>query len=259
MSVSRVSLQAAYVLHHRPYRDTSVLLEVFTRDHGRVGLVAKGVRTSKSRTQGLLHPFRPLLISWAGRGELVTLTSCEGAGPAGQIGGRLLMSGFYVNELLLRLLHRHDAHPALFEHYAATLLALEDSMQEQRALRIFEKHLLHELGYALMLNHQADTGEPLAPERIYSYQLEQGPRCYDEFRPQGIRVHGASLLSLASEELCDPESLRETKHLLRASLSLYLGDKPLQSRKLLSELRKTQIQPQSGSINPYLASPDNIQ
>jgi DNA repair protein RecO (recombination protein O) len=239
MSTSRVSLQAAYVLHHRPYRDTSVLLEVFTRDHGRVGLVAKGVRTSKSRTQGLLQPFRPLLISWVGRGELMTLTSCESAGPAGQIGGRLLMSGFYVNELLLRLLHRHDAHPALFDSYAAALLALEDPAQEQRALRIFEKNLLQELGYALVLNHQTDTGELLVSEKIYSYQLEQGPHRYNEHRP-GIPVHGGSLLSLASEQLHDPVSLRETKHLLRASLAIYLGDKPLQSRKLLSDLHKVQ-------------------
>lgn len=240
MSASRVSLQPAYVLHHRPYRDTSVLLEAFTRDHGRVGLVAKGVRTSKSRMQGLLHPFRPLLISWVGRGELVTLTSCESAGPAGRIEGRLLMSGFYVNELLLRLLQRHDAHPALFDSYATTLLALENSAQEQRALRIFEKHLLQEMGYALVLDHQADTGESLAPEKIYSYQLEKGPLSYDELRPQGIPIHGGSLLSLASEDLDDPLSLREAKHLMRASLSVYLGDKPLQSRKLLNDLQKTQ-------------------
>ncbi len=243
MNSSRVSLQPAYVLHHRPYRDTSVLVEAFARDHGRVSLVAKGVRTAKSRTQGLLHPFRPLLISWVGRSELVTLTSCESAGPAGNIGGRLLMSGFYVNELLMRLLQRYDAHPALFNVYAATLLALEDPAQEQRALRIFEKHLLQELGYALMLDHQADSGEPLAAERMYSYQLEKGPLRYDEHRPEGIPMYGSSLISLANEELHDPVSLRETKHLMRASLSVYLGDKPLQSRKLLSDMQKSQQPP----------------
>ncbi|MEO5702596.1 MAG: DNA repair protein RecO [Gammaproteobacteria bacterium] len=240
MSTSRVSLQAAYVLHYRPYRDTSVLLEVYTRDHGRVSLVAKGVRTAKSRMQGQLQPFRPLLISWVGRGELVTLTACESAGLAGRIEGRLLMSGFYVNELLLRLLHRHDAHPALFDIYAATLLALEDPAQEQRALRIFEKHLLQEIGYALVLDHQADNGEALTAEKIYSYQLQKGPLCYDELRPEAIPIHGGSLLSLASEELHDSVSLREAKHLMRASLSIYLGDKPLQSRKLLNDLHKTQ-------------------
>lgn len=252
MSGARVSLQAAYVLHHRPYRDTSVLIEVLTRDYGRVGLIAKGVRTAKSRMQGLLHPFRPLLISWAGRGELVTLTSCESAGPAGRIGGRIMMSGFYINELLLRLLHRHDAHPLLFEIYGATLRALEDPPQEQRALRIFEKHLLQEIGYALVLNCQADTGEPLAPERLYSYFPEKGPLDYDEFRPDGIAMHGGSLLSLANEDLNDPVSLRESKHLMRASLALYLGDKPLQSRKLLSELQKTQrAEGPDTSVNIY--------
>ncbi len=251
MSAARVSLQAAYVLHHRPYRDTSVLIEAYTRDYGRVGLVAKGVRTAKSRMQGLLHPFRPLLISWVGRGELLTLTSCEGAGPAGRIGGRVMMSGFYINELLMRLLHRHDAHPSLFDVYGTTLQALEDPPQEQRALRIFEKHLLREIGYALVLNCQVDTGEPLVPERLYSYLPEKGPLDYDEFRPAGITVHGGSLLSLASENLSDPLSLRESKHLMRASLSLYLGDKPLQSRKLLSELHKTRAEGTGTSVNIY--------
>lgn len=238
VSTTRVSLQPAYILHYRPYRDTSCLIEALTRDFGRIGLVAKGARTAKSRLSSMLQPFRPLLMSWAGRGELATLTSCESNGPACQLSGRMLISGFYINELLLRLLHRHDPHAVLFDSYATTLYALEDPTQEQRALRIFEKHLLQELGYALVLNHQADTGEPLQGDRRYSYRLEQGPVCYEEGDVHNISLYGHSLMSLGNEQLDDALSLREIKPLMRAALSLYLGDKPLHSRNLLRDFRK---------------------
>ncbi len=253
MSVAHVTLQAAYILHHRPYRDTSALLEVFTREHGRVGLVARGSRGAKSRTQGLLQPFRPLLLSWVGRGELMTLTGCESAGAAQRLSGQITMSGFYINELLLRLLHRHDAHPALFEMYAHTLTLLENPAHEQRVLRIFEKRLLQELGYALVLNCQVDTGEALKPDTKYSYQLEKGPVNYSALRPRDIAIHGHSLLALADEELHDPVSLRETRRLMRASLALYLGDKPLHSRKLANDFYRVntanRINTAAGLIN----------
>lgn len=256
MSTARVSLQAAYVLHHRPYRDTSVLIEAFTADFGRVGLVARGARSSRSRSLGLLQPFQPLLISWSGRGELVTLTGCESAGLLRKLRGPVVMSGFYINELLLRLLHRHDAHPALFHAYAATLQALEDAGQEQRALRLFEKRLLQEIGYALVLDHEAGSGEALVADKTYEYQLEQGPVSHDAVNAGELIVQGRSLLSLAHEELHDALSLREAKHLLRAALALYLGDKPLHSRKLLMDFHRATAAPAEHGPEPLNHTPN---
>lgn len=239
MNPFRVTLQPAYVLHHRPYRDTSALVEAFTLDYGRVALVARGAKTS--RLQGLLQPFRPLLISWSGKTDLVTLTACESAEPAWAILGRTLVSGFYVNELLMRLLHRHDSHPRLFELYADTLDKLQNPEQEQHTLRIFEKHLLQEIGYALVLDHDVDTGQSIEADKLYSYQLEKGPVAYNELHPQGIALHGESLLSLASEVFRDTVSLREAKYLMRSALGLYLGDKPLHSRKLLTDFQRASL------------------
>ncbi|HLA75156.1 MAG TPA: DNA repair protein RecO [Gammaproteobacteria bacterium] len=238
MNHSRVTLQPAYVLHQRPYRDTSSLIEVFTPSFGRVGIVAKGSRSAKSRMQGLLQPFQALLVSWSGRGELVTLTGCESGGPPRQLAGQVLVSGFYMSELLLRLLHRHDPHPVLFQAYSEALAALDQTNQQQRALRIFEKRLLQELGYALILDHQADTGEPLVADSVYNYELEKGPLPHDTLNEHELTLHGRSLMSLANEELNDTLSLRESKRLTRAALALYLGGKPLHSRKLLADLHK---------------------
>lgn len=238
MSVARVSLQPAFVLHHRPYRDTSALLEIFTPEFGRVGLVARGLRSAKSRLQGVVQPFRPLLVSWSGRGELATLTGCEANGALVRLDGARVLSGFYLNELLLRLLHRHDPHPALFECYAQTLHLLQQPDMEQRALRIFEKHLLREIGYALMLDHEAESGVPIEPGQAYNYHLERGPLRYRAGVSAGIRMQGSSLLALLHETLHDTASLRESKHLMRAALGLYLGSKPLQSRELYIDFQR---------------------
>lgn len=242
---ARVSLQPAYVLHQRPYRDSSLLLELFTPEYGRVGLVARGARGPKSRLHGVLQPFQPLLVSWAGRGELATLCGAEAHGPAQRLNGQSLISGFYLNELLLRLLARHDAHPALFTIYRETFPRLV--VEEQRALRIFEKHVLKEIGYALVLDHEAESGAPVEPDKMYTYRLEQGPVQYDEDNRQdaGLILSGASLLSLMHEELRDEQSLREVKPLMRAALALYLGGKPLQSRALLINMHKTMNPPKA--------------
>lgn len=259
---TRVSLQAAYVLHYRPYRDSSLLLEMFTPEYGRVGLVARGARAAKSRLHSVLQPFQPLLVSWAGRGELATLCGAEADGAAQRLNGRSLISGFYLNELLLRLLTRHDAHPALFDSYRETLHRIAGASQggfnvaggrmpeateEQRALRIFEKHVLKEIGYALVLDHEAEKGAPIEPDKMYTYHLEQGPVRYEGVEGQGagMVLRGASLLSLMHEELRDEQALREIKPLMRAALALYLGGKPLQSRALLINMQKTMSPPKA--------------
>lgn len=246
---ARVNLQPAYVLHHRPYRDSSLLLEMFTPEYGRVGLVARGARAAKSRLHGVLQPFQPLLVSWVGRGELATLCGAEAHGMTQRLNGRSLISGFYLNELLLRLLTRHDAHPALFDIYRETLHRISD--EEQRALRIFEKHVLKEIGYALVLDHEAEKGAPIEPDKMYTYRLERGPVLYPALCPAvegqgvGMVLRGASLLSLMHEELRDEQALREIKPLMRAALALYLGGKPLQSRALLINIQKTMSPPKA--------------
>jgi DNA repair protein RecO (recombination protein O) len=230
----RVTLQPGYVLQHYPYRNTSLICETYTRDFGRVGLVARGARAPRSRMQGLLQPFQPLLLSWSGRGELATLTTAELAASPRHLASEALFCGYYVNELLLRLLPRHAAHTALFPVYEATLEALQQaarsSVGRERALRLFEKRLLQEAGYGLLLDREAGGDRPVEPDRRYRYQLEKGP-LPEESSAAGIDVQGRTLLGLARDALVDTVSLSEAKQLMRAALALYLGDKPLKSRE----------------------------
>lgn len=236
----RIALQPAFILHRHAYRNTSLLLEVLSRDYGRVGLVARGVRAPRSRWRGLLQPFMPLLLSWSGRGDLMNLNSAEEAGTAIAVPGERLFSGLYVNELLLRLVPRHDPHPGLFRPYQQVLEALAVSgemdspvrLLEERALRIFEKRLLTELGYGLQLEREALADNPIAPDAVYYYVLEQGP-VTNQHAQNGIPISGRSLLAFHHEELDDPAVLREVKRLTRAALGVYLEGRPLRTRELL--------------------------
>lgn len=230
MSDRRVQLEPAFVLHRKPYRETSLLVEVFTRDHGRVGLVARGVRRGKSRLAGLLQPFQPLLLSWSGKGEVQTLTGAEQGGRPTVLQGRTVISGFYLNELLLRLLQRADPHPELFAHYGRAIQDLGEG--EDATLRLFEVALLEALGYGLNLEFDVHTGEPVDGEGLYHYRLEEGPvRC--ACPPAGaLLVHGRTLKALNRRSLDSPDVLGESKRLLRAALAIYLGNRPLASRAL---------------------------
>ncbi len=238
----RVSLEPAYVLHQRPYQDSGLLLEVFSPNYGRVGLVARGVRKAKGRWQSLLQPFVPLLLSWSGRGELGTLVDAEMSGAAQPLKGALLLSGFYINELLTRLLHRHDPHPELFEYYQSLLLQLsllgegDGQLPLQQRLRLFEKQLLEELGYALVLGHDVITGAVIEADTSYSYRLGAGPVAVTH---DLLVVRGRSLLALAAGNLLDADVLRDAKRLLRAALDQQLGGRPLHSRQLMMDLQRT--------------------
>jgi DNA repair protein RecO (recombination protein O) len=233
-STSRVSLEAAWILHHYPYRDSSLLLEVFTREHGRIGLVARGARSARGRWRSQLQILRPLLLSWSLRGELGTLTGAEPRGVLEVLPGRQILCACYLNELLLRLLRRHDPHPGLYAAYEAALVGMPVS--EEQALRIFEKRLLQELGYGLLLDQEADTGEALAPDGLYEYHLERGPVRCDGVRENGLLLQGASLLALYNDDLDDPQVCREVKPLMRAALGRYLGPRPLRTREVLRQL-----------------------
>ena len=233
----RVENEPGYVLHARPWRETSLILEAFTRAHGRVGLTARGVRRPRSRLRGLLVPFLPLLLSWTGRGELPTLTGADSEGPGRALRGRALFSGFYLNELMLKLLPRNDAHRALFDDYRDALAGLGTGGAAEPVLRIFEKRLLDALGYGLTLHRDADTGAPISPHRRYRYLPQHGP--VEEpgtAAAEGVTVSGRTLLALARGRLGDGEERerQEARNLMRAILAPHLGPHPLGSRQLFA-------------------------
>lgn len=232
----RVHQQPAFVLHRHNYGETSLLLEVFTTNHGRIGLIAKGARRASSRLHGVLKPFQRLLIGWSGKGELAVLTGAEMDGSGGALAGSALYCGFYMNEVLLRLLHRHDPHNSLFAAYQAALQQLRMDVSNEPVLRIFEKNLLRELGYGLVLDRDIQDRAPIDNRAMYDYILDRGPvrLTYPELnRPaEGVPIRGSSLLALAQDCLNDPVVLRDAKALMRAALARHLGDRPLHSRKL---------------------------
>lgn len=260
MAQTRQQLHPGFVLHQRSYRNSSVIVELFTELHGRISVVARGVRKPKSHLAALLQPFTPLLLSWVARGELGTLTAVENDGAPLLLNHRSVINGLYVNELLMRLLHRNDPYPELYAHYLTVLQQLCEkravsgpgTAEEQQILRNFERRLLQELGYGLVLDHEVENGSPLNEEALYLYDFERGPvLCsevpsvhgtevdYNRLAAGSVRIHGKTLLALAQGVLTDRRSLRESKRLMRAALALHLGVKPLQSRKLynMMELR----------------------
>lgn len=239
----KVEQQRAYVLHARPFSESSLLVDVFTREHGRLMLLAKGARRGKSRSRGVLLPFTPLLAGWAGRGQLPILTTVEQSGHAARMKGKPLASGFYLNELLLRLLHRHDAHEVLFERYhdaISQLGQLTQAHSPHRVLRVFEKHLLHHIGFGAVFDHDAETGEAITAQRQYHYVPEKGPVCAE---PPGryehaLRVSGRTLHALRDERFQSDEELREAQHLTRTLIDHQLDGRPLRSRRVIREMSR---------------------
>jgi DNA repair protein RecO (recombination protein O) len=237
----RVRLQPAYVLHHRPYRDTSRILELFTRDHGRISVFARGARGGAGKTASLmsmLQPFNRLLVSWSGRGEAGTLNGAEFDGSYAPLPPDRLVSGCYLNELLLTLFARHDSHADVFGLYAGTIESLKTMADALPILRVFEKRLLESIGYGLALTHEAVSGAPIDADCAYYYRLEQGPVAAQGVAEGTMVFSGASLLALAREELSDPVNCHEARRLLRAALDLCLDGRELKSRQVMQALRK---------------------
>lgn len=228
----RVVLQPAYLLHHYAYRDSSRLLELITPKHGRIGLVARGARSARSAWRGVLQPFRPLTVSWTSRGELGTLTGAELAAPTVELPYDRVYSAWYMNELLLRLTRRQDAHETLFDDYARALHGLAAGADgEAHALRVFEKRLLETLGYGLELGRTLDGTAIVAAGR-YEYRLEQGVIAAGDNADESLVFSGESLLSLAAERLDDRRQLADARRLLQAALGIYLGPRPLKVREV---------------------------
>jgi DNA repair protein RecO (recombination protein O) len=226
--MARAQLEPAWVLSVRPYRETSALVELFARNAGRIGLVARGVRSGRARQRGLLQPFQPLLVSYSDRGELGTLGAVEPDGAPVALRGEAVFSGWYLNELMLRLLPRRDPHARLFEHYAEAIARL-DGEGAAAALRLFEKRLLTELGYGLELP------EPVEPGAWYRWDADHGLRLAE---PGPSSYPGTSLRALAREALDTPESLRDARRLMRAALRPHLGDRELRTPEMLRALKK---------------------
>ncbi len=235
----RVHLEPAFLLHHYPWRDSSRILELLTRTYGRVSVFSRASRqTGSNAAGGALQPFTETLVSWSGRGEAGHLTSAERVRPPASLAGDRLMSGFYANELLLKLLQKNDPHPVLFDAYASLVERLYAAEHDPaRALRLFEKRLLDELGWGLNLEHEATSGEPLQPACSYRYGIEGGAEPVDGVAEGTLIFCGASLLSLAREQLDDARSLADARRLLRAALDRLLDGRPLRTREVLLEMR----------------------
>jgi len=225
----RNELQPAFVLHRRPYSNTSLLLEVFLLHEGRLPLLAKGVTSGRALGAALLQPFVPLLVNRSGRGEVRTLGRFEAAGPPLPLRGQQLYCGFYLNELLVRLVQREEPHPALFAAYQETLRRLVEEEDPEPALRRFEIGFLAELGYALLLEHEAETQAAIDPGLRYDYLIERGPAA-----SAAGELGGATLLKLAGGEPLVGDERREARRLLRRVLDHYLGGRPLKSRELFA-------------------------
>lgn len=235
----RVQQQPAFLLHHRPFRDSSQILEFLSRDFGKVALVARGSRGPKSKLAGVLRSFLPLRISWVMRSDLGTLTGAEAAGAPIGLQGDALFSAWYVNELLLNFLHRHDPQPEIHALYEETLRALGQQDGVVRALRSFELELLGLLGYAVNLEHAAEA-EGLDPAGSYDYQMERGP--VPVARAEGPLVFtGALLEGIRRQDFDDPAVLQAASRLLRAVIAHHLGGRELKSRKVLMEVHRGRI------------------
>jgi DNA repair protein RecO (recombination protein O) len=236
--MQKVQLQPAYVLHSRPFRESSQLLELLTRDFGRVGAVARGARGARSRWRGVLQPFRPLLVSYSRRSELATLTSADQVAAPPALVGEALYCGLYINELTLRLLLRDDAHAEVFEQYRETLGTLVGGEALQTALRLYEKQLLDATGFGLILSREAGSDVPLDPHACYDYQPDRGPvRVAESARERDGLVAGRVLQALDAGQI-DPADWPALRRLMRSVLKRQLGDRPLASEALFRALRK---------------------
>ena len=231
----RVSSQPAFVLHSYPYKETSLIVDVFSRDYGRVALVAKGAKRPHSKLRAVLQTFQPLTVSWSGKAEVRTLTGAEWIGGLLPLEKSALLCGFYLNELLVKLLARDDAHPALFDHYIATLNQLAHDEPAPIVLRKFERALLKETGVGGNFSVCASSGRAVEPEAIYVVDPERGPRPAHP-ADNTPRVSGKTLLDMEREDYSDSTTQMQSKFLMRFLLAHHLGGAPLNTRQILIDL-----------------------
>ncbi len=266
---ARPDVQPAFVLHSYPFRETSLVIEVFTQDFGRVALVARGARRPRSALRGVLLAFQPLLLSWAGKSELRTLHKAEWRGGLPQLKGTALLCGFYLNELMLKLLPRDDPHEQLYQTYHRTLHALCNGSAHAVTLRRFEQRMLKELGYALPLERDVASGEAIQADATYQFVIGRGPvrsnrgtstrgtgdhgTCSTErilsastatYRGAGIvaenqlELAGQTLLDMARDDYSNPLTMQQSKALMRMLINHYLGSQVLNTRQLMKDMQQ---------------------
>lgn len=231
----RIQDQPAYILHHRAFRDTSQILDVITRDHGRLSLMSRGSRGAKSRLKSILQPFTPLIVGWSGKGEMPSLTAAETqTEKVINLKGKALPSAFYVNELLMKLLHKHDVYEEIYYLYESVIELLSQGHEIEPVLRLFEKQLLESLGFGLNLQINADTNQPVVASEEYVYYLEHGPVEISTVHDDAYitKLSGESLIALDTNNLSSEQSLKDAKRLMRSILHFYLDGKPIKSREL---------------------------
>ncbi len=233
MTETAVYLQPAFILQQRKYRETSLIIDMLTRDFGRISVLAKGVRKAKSKTAGMLQPFIPLLISYFGRADLKTLTDVEIIQPFNEIKGLALYCGFYINELVVHFLHKYDPHPEVFDCYSECLSGLADGSDREVALRLFELNLLEYSGYGLQLEHD-DNERPIESSKKYDFNVGLGP-----VEAVNGQFSGKTLLALDSRKLTEPQVLSEAKALMRMVIDVYLQGKQLKSRTVFNKVLAT--------------------
>jgi DNA repair protein RecO (recombination protein O) len=231
MTDSAVYLQPAFILQQHKFKETSLIIDVLTRDFGRVSLLAKGVRKAKSKTAGLLQPFIPLTLSYFGKTELKTLTDVEITQPFIQLQGLALYCGFYINELVGCFLHRYDPHPDVFACYGRCLSTLTDSSKIEAALRVFELDLMDAVGYGLQLEYDFHNENPVVPLINYHFNVEEGP-----IEALDGHFSGKTLQAMKTREFTDPQVLIEAKVLMRKVIAVYLHGKPLKSREVINKI-----------------------
>jgi DNA repair protein RecO (recombination protein O) len=230
----RVEQQPAFILHSRPYRETSLLIDCLTRDYGRIGLVARGVRRERARiARALLQPLTPVQLGWSGRGELATMNQVESTAAGFDLQGDALLCALYLNELVLRLTPRQDPQPNLFADYLNTLTRLARGEPQAWTLRRFERDLLAHLGYGLVLDVEGETGAPVVPQREYGYRHESGPFAWTA-SASGVRLRGVALLALAEDRPPADEDAGALKRLMRGAISQHLGGVELRAWSMLA-------------------------
>ena len=228
----RLQNQSAFVLQHWPYSETSLLVDLFTKTSGRVTVIAKGARRLKSRYRGVMLPFQPLTVLFAGKGDVKTLTGAESVGLRLILSRDHLMCGFYLNELIIKMLYRYDPYENLYSVYERALLELSRKSDAEFTLRRFEKHLLEQAGYGLHLHNDMSTGLPIDKNVLYRYLPELGPIVDINGRNDGVLIHGDALIALEQEESFTGRVRKELKQLNRTVIATHLQGKPLNSRRM---------------------------
>ena len=233
----RVQHQKAYILHTRPYSESSLLIDAFSKEFGRVSLLAKGARRIKSKVRGMIRPFQPLLLSWSGKGELQTLTGAESDCLMRRLDQSSWLCGCYMNELLIKLMHKHDPHEKLFEDYDRSLESLEKGEPAQIVLRIFEKRLLTEIGYGLVLTHDTKNNAPVLRHENYHYHPDSGPTLSNKNHTNSVwLITGSTLLALEQETFTTARQMNQSKQLMRALLNQSMQGRDLKCRSVLQNI-----------------------